>query len=191
MSKPLIHLCDRRRCRPFLGPENRAASVLTAKDIRHITCNTESAFLQFRDYKFICNHLQFPQTCCSIRYLVSFPVKETIPQRLEHPNTPVIRGASSDSYNELPASLRDRVTDHLANTVCRSVKRVPFFLRNKYKTCRSCHLDYRSSRLFDHSVSTVDRITQRACHLYFPDFPIHITDQGLNRSFPSVRQRLY
>ena len=116
-------------------------------------------------------------------------VQEAVPQCLQHPHASVIGRAPSDPDNKLSASLADPVPDHLSHSIGSRIERIPSLLRHKDQTGSLRHLDHCSPRLFDHAIPAGDRVSKRFCHLYFPDLSVSIADQGVNRSFPAVRQR--
>ena len=188
MFQPAVHLPDHLRIRPLLRPEHGAAALLSAQRNRYVAGNPEGTAGKLRQNVIVCYRRDFCKPPGPIGNLPALLIKDTVSQRLQHPDTSVIGCAASDSHNTSSASAPDRIPDHFPDAICCRVERVALFFVHHCNSGRAGHLNDSRAALFDNPVFTDHRLSQWACHRDSFKFPAHSADQGLHGSLSAVRQ---
>ena len=135
LRKPLVHLGNHGSIRSLLRTKYRAASLCAAQRICHITGNLKGALFECWKDRIVGDCAKFLQTFGAQGNRISFFVKQTIAQCLQHAGTTVVCRTSADSNDKVSAFFGDRIFENLPHAVCGGVKRVSVLCWNKRNPC--------------------------------------------------------
>src|SRR6266566_1258475 len=83
--------------------------------------------------------------CCQCSaatcYLCSPHTKKRSAQSLCHSGSPIIRGATSDTDNKMPASIVQSCQNQFAYSISSCDSRITLLRRYKWQSCTRCHFN--------------------------------------------------
>ena len=167
---PFIQLADHFGCSPFLRTEDMRGSVRTVQRIANVASQCEMAFLQ-----------------TTVRKLFYFLIGgKDISQSLKHSCSGIAGSASSQSDDEVTATLFYGMDDQFTDTVSRGEKRIAFFCSHESEAASPCRFDYRRT-VSSSSITGADRAHQRIVSWCIYKATLQSRDKSFEHSFPSVR----